>query len=178
MRPIVAPADLKGLKIRVPPAPLETVMFRGLDASPQPINNAETYVALQTHVVDGAAFPLATIEAFKYYEIQKIPLFLTDHLFTTYTPLANADAMQSLPKDLRGIVERNMNAAGLRQRSDIVGLETALESKLQTQGFTVNRPNPGPFRAAIRSAGLYAKWRDQFGADAWALLEKAVGTLG
>ena len=125
-------------------------MFRGLDRLAAADQQRRDLRRVADPRRRRAAFPLATIEAFKYYEIQKY-LSLTDHLFTTYTPLANADAMQSLPKDLRGIVERNMNAAGLRQRSDIVGLETALESKLQTQGFTVAT---GPTRG--RSAPRFA----------------------
>ena len=116
VRPIVVPADLQGLKLRVPPAPLETAMFKALGASPNPINMAETYVSLQTHVVDGAALPLSTIESYKVYEVQKYVSF-TNHLFTSYTPLANVDAMQSLPKDMRDIIDRNFNAAGLRERA-------------------------------------------------------------
>jgi TRAP-type transport system periplasmic protein len=177
VRPVLTPADLKGLKLRVPPAPLETGMFKALDSPPQPINMAETYVALQTHVVDGAALPLVTMESYKLYEVQKY-LSFTNHLFTSYTPLANADAMASLPKDLRDVVVRNFNAAALRQRGDFVNLDVKLETTLKGQGLIPNHPELAPFRAAVQQAGLYKTWSDQFGPQAWALLEKSSGTFG
>jgi tripartite ATP-independent transporter DctP family solute receptor len=50
-KPIAAPADLKGFKIRVPVSPLWTSMFKALDAAPTSINFAEVYSALQTKIV-------------------------------------------------------------------------------------------------------------------------------
>ena len=102
----------------------------------------------------------------------------TNHLFTSYTPLANADAMQSLPKDLRDVVARNFNAAALRQWAAFIALDATLETTLKGQGLVANHPDLAPFRAAVQQAGLYAKWRDQFGPQAWALLEKSSGAFG
>ena len=70
-RDIGAPADLKGFKLRVPPAPILTSLFQALGASPTPINFNELYSALQTKVVEGQENPLAIIATTKLYEVQK-----------------------------------------------------------------------------------------------------------
>ncbi len=57
-RPIKTPEDLKGFKIRVPPSPLWTSMFKAFDASPMSINFSEIYSALQTKVAEGQENPL------------------------------------------------------------------------------------------------------------------------
>ncbi len=176
LRPVNVPADLKGMKLRVAVAPIEVEAFKGMDASPLPLAITETYPAMQTHLVDGAVLPLATIEALKYYEVQKY-LSLTHHTFTSFTLIANADAMASLPKPLRDMFDSEINAAGIRQRGDILGLEESLQKKLVTEGMVLNTPDTAPFRAVIRKAGLYAQWKSQFGDAAWASLELSVGKL-
>ena len=42
--------------------------------------------------------------------------------------------------------------------------------------MTFNEPDPGPFREALRKAGFYAEWKKKYGDEAWAILEKAVGS--
>jgi hypothetical protein len=68
VRPINTPADLHGLKMRVPVSALWTSLFKSLGASPTGINFAEVYSALQTHVVDGQENPPAIIYAAKLYQ--------------------------------------------------------------------------------------------------------------
>ena len=173
---IATPDDLKGLKIRVPPAPVELEIFRSLGASPTPINFAEAYTALQTHLVDGAELPLVTIENGKFYEVQKY-VAITNHLWTGYTMLANDAAWQRLPAKLRELTESNFNDSAVQERQDVVALDTSLEQKLKEQGLTINRPNTAPFRTALQQAGFYTKWQQSFTPQGWALLEKAVGKL-
>ncbi|MFL5036387.1 MAG: TRAP transporter substrate-binding protein, partial [Microvirga sp.] len=70
-KPINGPDDLKGFKIRVPPSPLWTSMFKAFDSAPMSINFSETYSALQTKIAEGQENPLAIIQAAKLYEVQK-----------------------------------------------------------------------------------------------------------
>ena len=65
------PEDMKGLKIRVPDAPLYTMFPRAVGANPTPIAFAEVYLALQNGTVDAQENPLPTIDAKKFYEVQK-----------------------------------------------------------------------------------------------------------
>lgn len=176
VRPIHTPDDLKGLKIRVPNSSTWTKTFRALGASPTAIDGAEVYTACQTHIVDGTDFPMATIETYKVYEVQKFAS-LTNQSWTGYSMLANSDAWQKLPPDLRDIVERNFDASGVTERADIVRLDESMEATLTKQGMTINHVDIRPFKAAVRAAGLYAQARTQYGNDAFDLLERTVGKL-
>src|SRR5215218_1118295 len=66
-KPINAPDELKGFKIRVPVSPLWTSMFKAFEASPTSINTTELYVSLQTKAIDGQENPLSVLELFKFY---------------------------------------------------------------------------------------------------------------
>jgi len=174
--PIVTPEDLKGFKIRVPVSPLWTSMFKAFGAAPASINFSEVYSALQTKVVEGEENPLSIISIAKLYEVQKY-CSITNHMWDGFWFLANGQAWGKLPKDLQGIVERNFNAAALEDREDIRHLNESLQGDLQAKGMVFNKTDAEPFRDALRKAGFYAEWKEKYGAEAWGLLEKAVGTL-
>ena len=78
-KPIRTPADMVGLKIRVPDAPAFTAMPRAAGASPTPIAFAEVYLALQQKVVDAQENPLETIYNMKFHEVTKY-ICLTEHM--------------------------------------------------------------------------------------------------
>src|SRR5690348_8703583 len=80
---IRTPEDLQGFKIRVPPAPILTSLFKALGAGPAPINFNEVYSALQTKVVDGEENPLPIIATARLYEVQK-SCSLTSHVWDGY----------------------------------------------------------------------------------------------
>src|SRR5271169_2578757 len=90
-KPINSPDDLKGFKIRVPPSPLWTSMYKAFGASPASINFNEVYSALQTKVVEGQENPLSLIQIAKLYEVQKY-CSLTGHMWDGFWTLANAQA--------------------------------------------------------------------------------------
>jgi TRAP-type transport system periplasmic protein len=175
-KPITTPADFSGMKLRVPPSPLWTSMFKAFDASPASINFNEVYSALQTKIVDGQENPLAIISTAKLYEVQKY-CSLTNHMWDGFWFLANQRAWESLPDDVRGIVGKNINAAGLKERDDVAKLNANLQQDLAGKGLVFNRPEPAPFRDKLRSAGFYTEWKGKYGDEAWGLLEKSVGKL-
>jgi tripartite ATP-independent transporter DctP family solute receptor len=78
-RPIQKPEDMKGLKIRVPDAPAYLAFPKALGANPTPIAFAEVYLALQNGTVEAQENPLPTIEAKKFFEVQK-NISLTGHI--------------------------------------------------------------------------------------------------
>jgi TRAP-type transport system periplasmic protein len=174
--PIEAPEDLKGFKIRVPVSPLWTSMFKSLGASPASININEVYSALQTKIVEGQENPLSLINLFKFYEVQKY-VSLTNHMWDGFWTLANAKAWAELPANLQDIVARNINAAALKEREDVRKLNESLEGELTQKGMVFNRTDAEKFRAALRAAGFYAEWKEKYGPEAWAALEKHVGSL-
>jgi tripartite ATP-independent transporter DctP family solute receptor len=176
-RPINAPEDLRGFKIRVPVSPLWTSMFKALGASPTSININEVYSALQTRIVEGQENPLSLIDLFRFYEVQKYVSY-TNHMWDGFFTLVNARAWAGLPKNLQDILARNVNAAALKKRDDIRQLNDSLEGELAKKGMAFNKTDTEKFRAAMRSAGFYAEWKQKYGPAAWAALEKQVGKLG
>jgi tripartite ATP-independent transporter DctP family solute receptor len=175
-KPVQMPDDFRGMKLRVPVSPLWTSMFKALDASPASINFNEVYSALQTRVVDGQENPLAIISTAKLYEVQKY-CSLTNHMWDGFWFLANRRAWEALPDDVRGVVAKHVNAAGVRERDDVAKLNATLQQDLAAKGLVFNRPDPAPFRDKLRTAGFYTEWKGKYGDEAWSLLERSVGKL-
>ena len=82
-----------------------------------------------------------------------------------------------MPAEIRAVIGKHLDAAAVKQREDIQGLNTELIATLTKAGVIFNRPDKQAFRAALKSAGFYAEWKDKFGAEPWGLLEKYTGTL-
>lgn len=174
--PIKSPDDLKGFKIRVPPAPLWTSLFTSLGASPTSIPWGETYSALQTHVADGLENPLAGIYFAKMYEVQKY-LSRTNHMWDGFWILGNQDNLDMLPEDVREIVASEINAAALSQRSDVEKLNSELQADLTEKGLEFIDVDVAQFRATLQGSSFYSDWKERFGDEAWSLLEATSGKL-
>ena len=175
-KPIVTADDFKGMKIRVPSSPLWTSMFKAFDAAPTSINFSEVYSALQTKVVEGQENPLAIISTAKLYEVQKY-CSLTNHMWDGFWFLANKKAWERLPEDLRTIVAKHINAAGMLERTDVEALNGTVQSDLASKGMVFNKTEAASFRDQLRKAGFYSEWKGKFGDEAWALLERSTGKL-
>jgi tripartite ATP-independent transporter DctP family solute receptor len=174
--PVNSPADLKGVKMRVPPGPIDVATFKAFDASPTVLSLADVYTALQTHIVDAIEIPLPTFENFKYYELVKF-CSITSHSRLIYFLVANNVAWARLPTKLQDIVSREFGVAASAGSTGMNETENSLETTLRSQGVAINHPASDAFRKAIRDAGLYKTWRDQYDPEAWKLLEKATGQL-
>src|SRR3954453_11192619 len=112
-------------------------MFKALDAAPASINFAETYSALQTKIVDGQENPLAIISTAKLYEVQKY-LSMTNHMWDGFWFLGNRRAWERLPEDIRAIVAKHINAAGVKEREDVATLNASVQQELAAKGMVVN----------------------------------------
>lgn len=176
-KPIRVPADLDGLKIRVPPSQLLTSLFQLLHASAVTINLAETYAALQTKIADGMENSLPNIEATKVYEVQKY-IARTGHSWDGLWILANQGAWDRLSPDDQAIVTRQFDRAAERQRSDFIAMESSSEARLKAAGIEFTDPDREAFRRALLAANYYADWKGKFGASAWSTLERYTGPLG
>ena len=174
-KPIQTPDDLKGFKIRVPVSPLWTSMFSAFGSAPASINFAEVYTALQTKVVDGQENPLAIISTAKLFEVQKF-VSMTNHMWDGFWFLANRRAWERLPEDLRAVVAKHLNASAVEERADVAKLNATVKGELATKGMQFNDPDPALFRETLRKAGFYAEWKKKYGDEAWAILEKSVGS--
>ncbi|MCJ2095856.1 TRAP transporter substrate-binding protein [Methylobacterium sp. J-072] len=175
-REIRTPEDLKGFKIRVPPAPMLTSLFKALDAGAAPINFNELYSSLQTKVVEGQENPLAITATARLYEVQK-SCSLTGHVWDGYWILGNKKAWQRLPEDLRQTVSRELDRSGTDQRADVAKLSLSLRESLAAKGITFVDVDRARFREALGRTSFYRDWKAKYGDAAWAHLEDVSGKL-
>jgi len=175
-REIKTPDDLKGFKIRVPPAPMLTSLFKALDAGPAPINFNELYSALQTKVVEGQENPLAIIATTRLYEVQK-SCSLTGHVWDGYWILGNKRAFERLPKDLQEVVSREFDRSAADQRADVAKLSVSLRADLTAKGIQFIEVDREAFRQALAKTTFYKDWKTKYGDEAWSHLEKFSGQL-
>jgi tripartite ATP-independent transporter DctP family solute receptor len=173
-RPIGTAEDLVGLKIRVPVSPMGISMFKSLGAAPTSLQFSEVYSALQTKIVEAQENPLAIVQTAKLYEVQKF-CSKTNHSWDGYHFVFNGRSWGALPDNLKEIVERAFNEAGLQQRDDVRKLNETLEAELTSKGMTFNKSEPDSFRAQLQKASFYKEWKTKFGDEAWGLLEQSAG---
>lgn len=175
-KPIKTPDDLKGFKIRVPPSPLWTSLFKSLGAAPTSIPWSETYSALQTRVADGLENPLAGIYFAKMYEVQKF-LSRTNHMWDGFWFLANRNSFEAMPGSIRDIIVKNVNEAAIQQRVDVEKLNASLQTDLSGKGLEFFDVDSSLFRSKLQSSTFYSEWKKRYGDEAWELLESASGKL-
>ncbi len=150
-RPINTAADLKGLKIRVPPGKIFLATFQSLGASVQSINFGELYTALQQGVVDGEENPPTTIRVQKYYEVQKY-LSMTRHILSFAYAVMHAEVYRRQPDSVRKAIDLAGLAATKRVRAYMDTDERNSLDFLKGKGMQINEPtDPDSFRSATRS---------------------------
>ena len=164
------PADLEGVKLRVPGGVWRVKMFQAYGASPSPMELKEVFVALQTGVMDGQENPFTQIYSAKFQEVQKF-LTTTGHVYTPAYLTAGAKKWASLPADVRKILEDTAKETQAYVYKTAAADEDDLLGKLKSGGMQVNAPNKEAFIAASKS--VY----DEFGQEvkgAAALIQKSI----
>jgi tripartite ATP-independent transporter DctP family solute receptor len=146
-KPINRPEDMKGLKIRVPDAPLYTMFPRAVGANPTPIAFAEVYLALQNGTVDAQENPLPTIDAKKFYEVQKY-IVLTGHITDALITIVGGPTWNKLAEADRTIFEAVLKEAAERATKEIVDIEKKLGAEFEKRGKSVVKVDRKPFRDA------------------------------
>lgn len=141
------PDDMKGLKIRVPDAPLYTMFPRAVGANPTPIAFAEVYLALQNGTVDAQENPLPTIDAKKFYEVQKF-IVLTGHITDALITIVAGNTWGKLNDADKKTFEAVLKEAANRATSEIIGIEKKLGAEFEKRGKTVVKVDRKPFRDA------------------------------
>lgn len=175
-KPIRTPADLAGVKMRVPPSPLLLSAFKALGAAPTTVNWSELYSALQTKVVDGQENSLSLIEMSRLYEVQKY-VSVTNHMWDGHWPLHNGKSFKALPEEFREIVHKNFSKAAEDERADLAKLTASATDVLKSKGMEFTQPDTAAFRDVLRKANWYAEWKEKLGPQAWSALEQVTGPL-
>src|SRR6266852_9501389 len=143
------PEDMKGLKIRVPDAPLYTLFPRAVGANPTPIAFAEVYLALQNGTVEAQENPLPTIDAKKFYEVQS-HINLTAHITDALLTIIGGPLWAKLSEGDRKIFEAVYREAAARATGEIIDIESRLAGEFARRGKTVVKVDRRPFMQAVQ----------------------------
>src|SRR5690348_6537187 len=135
-REIKKPEDMKGMKLRVPPAPLYLMLAKSVGANATPIAFAEVYLALQQGTVDGQENPLPTIMAKKFYEVQS-HVMLTGHITESLLTIVGAHVWSKLNDDEKKIFQDVLTQAAAKASDEIRTSEQKIADELRKLGKTV-----------------------------------------
>lgn len=160
--PINEPADMQGLKIRVPNAPMYMMMPRAVGANPTPIAFDEVYLALQQGVVDAQENPLPTIRAKAFHEVQDY-INLTGHITDSLITIVGGPRWSQLSEEDQAVFREVFQEAAENNTKDIQQAEEELVAWFEEQGNTINEVNRDVFREAVVPAhnGDAATWDEE-----------------
>ena len=139
---------MKGLKIRVPDVPVYTATPRACGANPTPIAFAEVYLALQNGTVDAQENPLTTIEAKKFYEVQKA-IMLTGHIIDGLTTQVAPHVWTKLSDAEKTMFTDVTREAAARASADIKKREGELVDEFKKKGLQIVAVDRKSFQDAV-----------------------------
>ena len=158
---IVKPEDMKGLKLRVPDAPLYVMYPKVVGANATPIAFAEVYLALQNKTVDAQENPLPTIDAKKFYEVQS-HINITAHITDALLTIVGGPLWAKLSDGDKKIFQAVFQEAAAKATGEIIESEKRLMTDFSKRGKTVVMVDRKPFMAAVQK--FYAEGKQPDGA--------------
>lgn len=148
-RPIKGIEDFKGLKIRVPEAPVMVQTFKALNANPTPVPWGEVYTALQTKLVDAAESPPGTMDSAKLFEVTN-HLAITNHIYTDQFFLMSDKAWNSLsPAERASVLEAAKETTEFDREYTKREQANTVES-VKKRGIAVTEVDTEPLRKAMK----------------------------
>ena len=141
------PEDMKGMKLRVPPAPLFLMFTKSVGANATPIAFAEVYLALQQGTVDGQENPLPTIMAKKFYEVQS-HVILTGHITESLLTIVGSHVWAKMNDADKKVFEEVLAQAASKASDEIRTSEQKIADELRKLGKTVVQVDREAFRKA------------------------------
>ncbi len=171
VKPIEKPEDLQGVKLRTPSGEWRVKMFQAYGANPTPMSFSEVFTALQTGVVDGQENPFTQIYSARFHEVQDY-LSLTGHVYTPAYVLAGKNKWESLPEDVRQILEETVKETQAYVYENAARLEEELLTKINEESdIEVNEADKDAFIEA--SKPIYEEFGNQVEGGK-AIVDKAV----
>ena len=173
LRPVNAPDDLEGMKVRVMESPVFIDFFETLGANATPMSFNELFTGLQQGTVDAQENPPSLIYANKFYEVQEY-LSLTEHVNNFLAFIMNNDKFESLSTEQQNIIlEAGKNYVDLQRNMELEDNDENVELLGSEGGLEVNEvsdENKQKFRDALEP--MYEKYVDEFGQDLFDLAEQ------
>jgi tripartite ATP-independent transporter DctP family solute receptor len=150
-KPFTDCAGMKGLKIRVPDVPAYMATPKACGANPTPIAFAEVYLALQTGTVEAQENPLTTIEAKKFYEVQKA-IMMTSHIVDGLTTQVAPHVWNKLTDQEKQIFTEVTREAAARATEKIKKREAELAEEFKKKGLQIVQVDRKSFQDAVLKA--------------------------
>lgn len=144
---IKKPEDMRGMKLRVPPAPLFLMFTKSVGANATPIAFAEVYLALQQGTVDGQENPLPTILAKKFYEVQS-HIMLSGHITESLLTIVGTHVWAKLSEADKKTFDEVLLQAAARVTDQTRASEQKLADEFRKLGKTVVEVDREAFRKA------------------------------
>lgn len=135
------PADIKGLKMRVPNTPTAIEMMKAVGAIPCPVAWMEVYTALQTGVVDGMQHTPSAILNMSFYEVQKY-FTVSKHYAFIEIMAANEKFLKSLPADLQKVFKKAGKESSIAVNRRTAEVDVLVVEALKKKGMQVYEPTP------------------------------------
>lgn len=152
-RPIKSPADLNGLKMRVPNVPLFVDVWKALGANPGPMAFSEVFTSLQNGTIEAQENPLALIRSASFYEVQS-HVNLTDHVRSwIYLTIAEATWAKLSDADKEAVMEAAKRAQAYERELFTQSLADD-RAFLESKGMTFVEVDAAAFQAAAKDAVL------------------------
>ncbi|HZP79432.1 MAG TPA: DctP family TRAP transporter solute-binding subunit [Pseudolabrys sp.] len=147
------PADLKGLKLRLPQSDVMLAGFKALGADVSPLAFPQLYGALQSGQFDGQENPIATILASKFYQVQKY-LSLTGHVYDPAVIVMSPDVFDELSAEDKAAFVEAARLAGIESRKFAAAAEAKGVAQLAKEGMqVVTDIDRAKFADAVSAAG-------------------------
>jgi tripartite ATP-independent transporter DctP family solute receptor len=154
---IKTPADLSGVKLRMPGTDAWQFLGSALGANPVPMAFTEVYTGLQTGAIDGQDNPLPTDRDSKFYEVTQ-QIVLTSHLVDQNYVAFSKKVWDSLTAEQQATVQKAAEDAAETGRKRQLALETELEQFFKDKGLKVYTPDVEAFRTQVQKAYLESEF--------------------
>lgn len=142
---IDTPADMAGVKLRMPGGDSWQFLGKALGANPTPMAYAEVYTGLQTGAIDGQDNPFPNVENMKFYEVMD-QLVLTSHLVGYDLLVISKDAYESMSADQQAAFDAAADEAISWSTEQHLKREEELGAFFEEQGLEIYTPNVDAFR--------------------------------
>ena len=153
-RNVRTPADLKGIKLRMPGSKEWLFLGETLGATATPLAFGEVYMGLKTGTIDGQDNPLPTVRAAKFYEVTK-QLVLTNHLVDSLFIAIASKTWNGMTAAQKQAVKAAAQAATSFNNDNRIKEEAQIIDFFKQQGLQVSTPDLEAFRKSVQDA--YAK---------------------
>jgi TRAP-type C4-dicarboxylate transport system substrate-binding protein len=150
---INTPADLAGVKLRMPPGDAWQLLGRSIGANPTPMAYAEVYTGLQTGAIDGQDNPLPNVQNMKFYEVMS-QIVLTSHLVGYDLLTVNLKTWSGMSAAQQKAFQAAADKAIAWSTAEHLKREAELAEGFRTQGLEVYAPDVNAFRAHAQKVYL------------------------